>query len=173
MRQRATLVSQNEMIRCNYSAAIVLAPISILRAFSIISATSGRHFPQRGRLPQRLKTSATVRALSPATALISLSRNALQIQTYILHPFENRQIAIHYHQDGLIKNDCQLQRCYSPALSEDSGISPTISCGSTRRPTHLMLQWRWGPVTRPVAPTAPMISPFSTRWPGSTSIRDM
>src|SRR5512135_243532 len=44
--------------------------------------------------------------------------------------------------------------------------------GSTRVPTRRTDQCKWGPVTRPVAPTRPTISPRATLSPGFTEKRD-
>ena len=44
--------------------------------------------------------------------------------------------------------------------------------GSTRAPLMRTVQCRWGPVTRPVAPERATTSPFSTRSPSSTRMRE-
>ena len=48
----------------------------------------------------------------------------------------------------------------------------TSARGSIRAVLRRAPQWRWGPVTRPVAPTVPTISPAPTRSPAVTSIFD-
>ena len=50
--------------------------------------------------------------------------------------------------------------------------SASTDSGSTRAPPTRTAQCRWGPVTRPVAPTRPTISPAVTVSPSRTSMRD-
>lgn len=53
-----------------------------------------------------------------------------------------------------------------------SGIGGSAVCGSSGVPRQPISKCRCGPVTRPVAPTAPMISPLATRCPTRTSMRE-
>ena len=50
-------------------------------------------------------------------------------------------------------------------------ISTSVK-GSTLAPCTRIPQWRWGPVTRPVAPARPRSCPLETIMPRFTSIRE-
>lgn len=65
----------------------------------------------------------------------------------------------------------QLQGSFRPiAATRNPHSAPSASNvnGSTRAPRTRTPQWRWGPVTRPVAPAKPTIAPRSTMSPSRT-----
>ena len=72
-------------VKARHSAAIatISGAVSSARAFSIRSATLGKHFPHCGLCPQERKTSATCRVFSVMTAVIVRSLMALHRQTYM------------------------------------------------------------------------------------------
>ena len=103
-------ISCEEREKAVYSAAMTCAELFAARFRSMTSATSGRHLPHCGRAPQRRKTSATLRASSPAAADNCRSFKALQMQTYIaglMLQAGTANAALLMNASYDIENDCQ------------------------------------------------------------------
>ncbi len=118
----------------------IIAPILVVRIF----------FDGRGETATFAPRCPDDRFHRPAEILFLLARSA--------HEISNRNTAL---------RPSMRESRYGPAYGF-AGIGGTRSAGSRRWSNQLMRQSRCGPVTRPVAPTLPMASPWRSRAPTST-----